>query len=224
MTTEREALPPFPSQIEALLGVYWQAGYDEGTGHDPEVDPNETLSRIREEVRNYARAALAAQAQGYDLQDLLEARAMLSEIGLICREQERFTGSYAEIVKQAFDALAAQVVQHDKQMRAAQTVIEGLERRALRDSDAIKELERKALDVGGEREANAILTAEVERLAAQVAQAEPMEMALCEATSVVLREGQLYRFRRVGDCERCAEMSKASFDAYGEPPKEQSHD
>jgi hypothetical protein len=56
--------------------------------------------------------------------------------------------------------------------------------------------------------------------AAPVAQAESMDMALCESTSVVLREGQLYRFRRVGDCERCAEMSKASFDAYGQPPKE----
>jgi hypothetical protein len=57
---EREALPPFPSQIEALLGVYWKAGYDEGTGHEPEVDPNETLSRIREAVRGYARAAQAS--------------------------------------------------------------------------------------------------------------------------------------------------------------------
>jgi hypothetical protein len=57
-----------------------------------------------------ARQALAAfEAQeeaADDLQALLEARAMLSEIGLICREQTRFVGSYAEIVRQAFGALA----------------------------------------------------------------------------------------------------------------------
>lgn len=57
-------------------------------------------------------------------------------------------------------------------------------------------------------------------LAAPVAQAEPMDMALCEAARVVLREGQLYRFRRVGDCETCAELSKQSLEAYGQPPKE----
>jgi hypothetical protein len=46
---------------------------------------------------------------------------------------------------------------------------------------------------------------------------EAMEMALCEAHSVVLREGQLYRFRKLGDCERCARMSAASLEAYGPP-------
>ena len=44
---------------------------------------------------------------------------------------------------------------------------------------------------------------------------EPMEMALCESVSLVLREGQAYRFHRVGDCERCMRMSAASRDAYG---------
>lgn len=64
-----------------------------------------------------------------------------------------------------------------------------------------------------------------EALAAyEQAQAEPMNMALCEATKVVLREGQLYRFRRVGDCETCAELSKQSLEAYGQPPKENNHD
>ena len=67
--------------------------------------------------------------------------------------------------------------------------------------------------------AEKIIDAAVDR-AAPVAQAEPMEMALCEATRVVLREGQLYRFRRVGDCEACAELSKQSLEAYGHPPKE----
>jgi hypothetical protein len=47
---------------------------------------------------------------------------------------------------------------------------------------------------------------------------EVMDMALCESISVVLREGQLYRFRKVGDCEKCAAMSAASLEAYGEPP------
>lgn len=45
--------------------------------------------------------------------------------------------------------------------------------------------------------------------------AEPMHMALCESESVVLREGQPYVFRKVGDCERCAAMSAESLEAYG---------
>ena len=51
-------LPPLPNRIEELLGEYWDAAYDEGTGHAPEADPNETLSQIREAVRDYARAAM----------------------------------------------------------------------------------------------------------------------------------------------------------------------
>lgn len=50
------------------------------------------------------------------------------------------------------------------------------------------------------------------------AEGDVMDMALCESQRVVLREGQLYRFRRVGDCETCAAMSAASLEAYGEPP------
>ena len=50
---------------------------------------------------------------------------------------------------------------------------------------------------------------------------EPMLMALCESQSVVLREGQPYVFRPVGDCETCAAMSAASREAYGEPPAPQ---
>jgi hypothetical protein len=50
-------------------------------------------------------APVAQAASDDDMQALLEARAMLSEIGLICREQTRFVGSYADIVRQAFDAL-----------------------------------------------------------------------------------------------------------------------
>lgn len=45
-----------------------------------------------------------------------------------------------------------------------------------------------------------------------------MDIALCEAESLVLREGQLYRFWKVGDCEKCAAKSVASSDAYGAPP------
>lgn len=47
---------------------------------------------------------------------------------------------------------------------------------------------------------------------------EAMEMALCERHSVVLREGQLYRFVRVEDCEKCAKMSADSLECYGPPP------
>lgn len=51
--------------------------------------------------------------------------------------------------------------------------------------------------------------------------AEPVEMALCESISCVLREGQLYRFVKVGDCPKCSAMSAASFEAYGAPPSPQ---
>ena len=44
------------------------------------------------------KAALPVQP---DIADLLEADAMLKEIGKICRQQTRFVGSYAKIVRQA---------------------------------------------------------------------------------------------------------------------------
>jgi hypothetical protein len=40
-------------------------------------------------------------------------------------------------------------------------------------------------------------------------------MALCESASCVLRIGQLYRFRPVGDCKTCAEMKARHDEAYG---------
>ena len=45
---------------------------------------------------------------------------------------------------------------------------------------------------------------------------EVIDMALCEAHALVLREGQPYTFRRVGDCEKCAKMSADAKEAYGE--------
>lgn len=47
----------------------------------------------------------------------------------------------------------------------------------------------------------------------------PMELALCESTRLVLREGRAYRFVRVNDCPTCAAMSEASREAYGAPPQ-----
>lgn len=44
---------------------------------------------------------------------------------------------------------------------------------------------------------------------------EPMTMALCERHSLVLRVGQPYVFRPVGDCESCAEMAAQAREAYG---------
>lgn len=44
----------------------------------------------------------AEQGDADELVDLREADAMLREIGLLCREQTRFLGSYADIVRQAF--------------------------------------------------------------------------------------------------------------------------
>lgn len=57
-------------------------------------------------------------------------------------------------------------------------------------------------------------------LSAQPA-AEPVELALCESQRLVLREGVLYRFVKVGDCEECAAMSAASLEAYGATPQAQ---
>jgi hypothetical protein len=60
---------------------------------------------------------------------------------------------------------------------------------------------------------------EVRALYAHPAPAEPsaevMDMALCESQSIVLRVGQTYRFRPVGDCEKCKAMAQAAHDAYG---------
>ena len=44
---------------------------------------------------------------------------------------------------------------------------------------------------------------------------EPMNMALCERHSLVLRVGAPYIFRPVGDCPRCAEMLQQAVEAYG---------
>ena len=57
---------------------------------------------------------------------------------------------------------------------------------------------------------------EIARLDARLE--DVFEAPLCDVHAVVLREGQLYRFVKVDDCTKCAEMSKASFEAYGEPP------
>lgn len=44
--------------------------------------------------------------------------------------------------------------------------------------------------------------------------ADVMDMALCERENVVLRVGQTYRFRPVGDCARCAELAAQAVEAY----------
>jgi hypothetical protein len=46
--------------------------------------------------------------------------------------------------------------------------------------------------------------------------AEPMEMALCERHSLVLRVGVPYVFRPVGDCPSCAAMVEQAREAYGD--------
>lgn len=52
-------------------------------------------------------------------------------------------------------------------------------------------------------------------LAAEMERLEPMDMALCERHSLVLRVGVAYVFRPVGDCPRCAEMVAQAREAYG---------
>ena len=45
---------------------------------------------------------------------------------------------------------------------------------------------------------------------------EPMDMALCERHALVLRVGQPYVFRPVGDCQSCAAAVESARDAYGD--------
>jgi hypothetical protein len=62
----------------------------------------------------------------------------------------------------------------------------------------------------------ALLYAErIQELALAAKDEEVMDMALCESASCVLRIGQLYRFRPVGDCKTCAEMKARHDEAYG---------
>jgi hypothetical protein len=65
---------------------------------------------------------------------------------------------------------------------------------------------------------DAVFTTLYERAGAAATQPQPeevMDMALCEAGHVVLRVGQLYRFKPVGDCKECAALAKAAREAYG---------
>lgn len=50
---------------------------------------------------------------------------------------------------------------------------------------------------------------------------EVMNLALCEASKLVLRVGQLYRFRPVGDCNECARLALAAQEAYGAQQEKQ---
>lgn len=59
----------------------------------------------------------------------------------------------------------------------------------------------------GPRQVLALLD-EIDRL-------QPMDMALCERHSLVLRVGQPYVFAPVGDCESCAAALAQSVEAYG---------
>lgn len=94
-----------------------------------------------------------------------------------------------------------QLVAKDAEIERLGTKIQELALQALSDSgQAIEALDKLAARGGAEP-------------------SDEMEMALCESVSVVLREGQLYRFIRVDDCEKCEAMSKASLEAYGEPPR-----
>jgi hypothetical protein len=66
---------------------------------------------------------------------------------------------------------------------------------------------------------------DLDALAAQMGEPvdEVMELALCESQSLVLRVGQLYRFRPVGDCEKCSAMAYEAERAYGKH-QESSHE
>ncbi len=50
---------------------------------------------------------------------------------------------------------------------------------------------------------------------AAVGQAEPMNLALCEASHLVLRVGRPYMFSAVGDCKECAALAASAEEAYG---------
>jgi len=66
----------------------------------------------------------------------------------------------------AIEQQAAQIAEKDRQLRAAKIIIAGLEERALHQSREFALLKTASADVAGEREANALLTSEVEALRA----------------------------------------------------------
>lgn len=66
-----------------------------------------------------------------------------------------------------------------------------------------------------ESRAQAAVTAALASVPAPAVPAEVIDMALCERHSLVLRVGQPYVFRPVGDCESCAEMYRKAVEAYG---------
>jgi hypothetical protein len=129
-----------------------------------------SLFTAREALRLYEQAKPAEPvADDDDMQALLEARAMLSEIGLTCREQTRFVGSYAEIVRQAFGALAKPAEPVEWQYKhVTETEWKRLVPRAGQS------LEEALVEIQGYRYGNRRMYEVRALFAAPVAQAEPL--------------------------------------------------
>jgi len=72
----------------------------------------------------------------------------------------------AEIEARALEQQTAQIAEKEHQLRAARIIIAGLEERALHQSREFALLKGHSSDIAGEREANALLTSEVEALRA----------------------------------------------------------
>lgn len=103
------------------------------------------------------------------------------------------------LLEEAADALE----RLDAQLRAAQVIIAGMDQRAVAMGREYGALTQRAADVQGERDANAILTAQVERLeeeAARTARNRDMWKGQCERQAAELEalraDAERYRWLR----------------------------
>jgi hypothetical protein len=113
----------------------------------------------------------------------------------------------SETLRQAADAM----VRLGAQLRAAEVIIDGMDRRGVNLAQAMFSLQEQAADVQGERAANAILTGEVEGLRADIAHkdayAEQLgrELAKAGAELDAYKEGSEQAFGAVVEQKQAAE-------------------
>lgn len=96
------------------------------------------------------------------------------DIAAECKRTHELLHSAHDIIRRD----AAKIEAKDHQLRAAKTIIAGLEEQALHQSREFALLKTASADVAGEREANALLTSEVEALRAALEKIEAWHTAL----------------------------------------------
>lgn len=123
------------------------------------------------------------------------------------------------VMRQAADALeqqAAQIEAKDHQLRAAKTIIAGLEERVLSLSQITGPMTQAAADVAGERAANALLTSEVEALRADAERYRWLRMRdWFDSELCVLRDPKRVLTEGIGLGADCPSLSRldAAIDA-----------